>query len=150
MNLLIIHVPHQTNLFVEFFKELKNPAVLLFVVIAVLIVALSAKGLGLFTNKLRVDHMQAKQAKYNRQNIQYCIQIINQIIGELSARINNEANPSTIIYLRDKYTTLKSELENNAPLSENPESLSMTYQQNYQDYDSRLVGLMRELTKYIN
>lgn len=91
-----------------------------------------------------------QQTKIMVQQAQASIDIITQIIGEIDARINQENDPSTLIMIRDKLYTLKYELVNGSAITINPSELSMTYQQIYQDYDSRIVGLFRELGQYIN
>lgn len=91
-----------------------------------------------------------QQTKIMVQQAQASIDIITQIIGEIDVRINQENDPSTLIMIRDKLYTLKYELVNGSAITINPSELSMTYQQIYQDYDSRIVGLFRELGQYIN
>lgn len=91
-----------------------------------------------------------QQTKIMVQQAQASIDIITQIIGEIDVRINQENDPSTLIMIRDKLYTLKYELVNGSSITINPSELSMTYQQIYQDYDSRIVGLFRELGQYIN
>lgn len=91
-----------------------------------------------------------QQTKIMVQQAQASIDIITQIIGEIDVRINQENDPSTLIMIRDKLYTLKYELVNGSTITINPSELSMTYQQIYQDYDSRIVGLFRELGQYIN
>lgn len=91
-----------------------------------------------------------QQTKIMVQQAQASIDIIAQIIGEIDIRINQENDPSTLIMIRDKLYTLKYELVNGSAITINPSELSMTYQQIYQDYDSRIVGLFRELGQYIN
>lgn len=91
-----------------------------------------------------------QQTKIMVQQAQASIDIITQIIGEIDVRINQENDPSMLIMIRDKLYTLKYELVNGSAITINPSELSMTYQQIYQDYDSRIVGLFRELGQYIN
>lgn len=122
--------------------------IIVLVIIVILLAAL-AKILGTFRIKQKQNHMAKKQTKIMKKQAQYCINIISQIIGEIDTRLNNENDTQTLLMIKDNLYSLKYELANGEPITISPEQLSLNYQQTYQDYNSRIVGLFRELNKYI-